>query len=142
MPGRVEEREIATRRVCEDVHPVEAEVLAERLHVGDLSVHAVGRRIGGYGGIPRTPQIEHDQPAPARQTAEIAGVGGGSHRASGQDEQRLTLALEVVGEFGSVVSGEGGHGAVLMTGRRNRQSVYAGPSVPLRRAAVRRSRGG
>lgn len=135
MPGRVEECEIATRRVREHVHPVETEALAERLHVGDLPVDAKGRRIGGDGGVTRTPRIECDQPAPARQPAEIAEAGAGTHRAAGQHEQRLSLAPEVVGEFGSVGRGEGGHGAILMTGRPE-------PAIGLRGPRARPSRSG
>ncbi|GAA1319222.1 hypothetical protein GCM10009647_050740 [Streptomyces sanglieri] len=93
VPGHVEECEVATRRMREHVHPVETEMLAQGLHVGDLTVDAVGRRIGGDGGAAGTPRIERDQPAPARQAAEIAETGGGTHRTAGQEEQRLSLAL-------------------------------------------------
>lgn len=125
MPGRVQEGEVAARRVGEQIDAFQAEVRAECLDVADLSVAAVGRRVGRDAGVAGAPQVEQDQPAVPRQPAEIAEVGGGAHRPTGQAEQRLALAPYVVGELGPVRCGEGRHDAMLTTARRSRQAVYA-----------------
>lgn len=113
VPGRVQRGQVAAGRVGEQVHTVQTQVDAECLHVVDLPVAPVRRRIGGDRGVARAAQVEQDQPPVGGEATQIAQVGGGTHRSAGQDDERVALAAQVVGEFGSVGCGEGRHGVDL-----------------------------
>lgn len=109
VPGGVQQGQIRTRRVGQQVDPVQAEVLAQRLHVGHEPVAAVGRGVLGCGGLPRPAQVQQDQLPYGGEPAEVAEVRARPHRPAGQADQGLTLPHQVVGERGGVVRGEGRH---------------------------------
>jgi hypothetical protein len=124
IPGRVEEREVTGRRVGEEIHPFQPEMRPEGLDVVDLPVAAVRRRVGRDGGIAGPPQIQQEQPTVPRQSAEVAEVGGGTHGPTGQTEQRLALARDVVGQLSPVGGGEDRHSVILITTRRSGQAFF------------------
>ncbi|MFE5096473.1 hypothetical protein ACFRCI_40725 [Streptomyces sp. NPDC056638] len=68
------------------------------LGVDDLSIAAVRGRVGGSGGVTGAPQVEHDQPAPLRQSTEITEAGTGTHGPTEVAEQRLALTHEAADE--------------------------------------------
>ena len=59
--GRVADREAAAGRVGEQLHPVQTEVLAQRLHVADLTIATIGGRVGRMPGLAGAAQVEQDQ---------------------------------------------------------------------------------
>ncbi len=113
MGGGVQGREVAARRVAEEVDPLQAEVGAERLDVADLPVAAVRAGVGGHGARPGAPGVEEDERAVGVESAEVAEVGGVAHRPARQAHQRLALPLRAVGEFGSVIRRERRHASIL-----------------------------
>lgn len=106
--------------MAEHVGLFEAEVRAERFDVLDEPVDLVRGRVLRGGGVAGAPQVEQHQLAHPGQTAEVAEVAGRPHGATGQADQRFTLAHQVVGEFGSVVRAEDRH-TVIQTGRAVRR---------------------
>lgn len=87
MQRRVQDGEDGARRVREHIDAFEAEMITERLDVGDLSIAAVRGRVGRNLGVTGAPQAEHDQPATRRLPAEIAEAGGGPHATAGRAEE-------------------------------------------------------
>jgi hypothetical protein len=58
--GRVERGEDGAGRVREQVHPVEAQMLAQRLDVTDEPVDTAGGRVHRIGGRPDPAHVRED----------------------------------------------------------------------------------
>ena len=61
MGGRVQRRQDSAGRVREQVHPVQAQVHAQRLNVIDEPVDTEGRRVRRIGRQPNTAGVHQDQ---------------------------------------------------------------------------------
>jgi hypothetical protein len=115
--GRVADREAAAGRMREQLHPVQTEVLAQRLHIADLTITAIGGGVGRMPGLAGAAQVQQDQLPVRGKTTEVAEVGAGSHRPARQADQRSggirTGADDVIGDFGPIRCGKGRHGPIL-----------------------------
>ncbi|MBB5799815.1 hypothetical protein HDA41_007779 [Streptomyces caelestis] len=125
----------------EHVHPLQAQVAAQRLDVVHEPVAAVGRRVLGRRGPACAAQIEEHQLSVGVQSAQVPEVRGGAHGSAGQHDQRLARAAYVAGEPGPVRGGEDRHGvdphALGVSGttgfcRRRVDVTRPGPRVPAR----------
>ncbi len=109
VPGGVQQGQVRPGGVRQYVDPVEAEMLAQGLHVVDEAVAAVGRGVLGHGGVPGAAQVQQDEPPTGREPAEVAQIRARPHGPAGKADERLPLPHQAVGERGRVVRGEDRH---------------------------------
>ncbi len=97
MRRGVQQGEITTRRVGEEIEPIDPKMLAQCVDVGDDLVDAPRR------------QFEHDQFLFRAEAAQVAEVSRRAQRAAGHDHQRVAVADDPACQLGSVVRSERGH---------------------------------
>ncbi len=73
-------------------------------------IAAVARRVGRDRRAAGAAQVELDQLPVPGQAAEVAQARGRAHRAAGQADQRFAVAVDVIGQLGSVEGVEDRHG--------------------------------
>lgn len=113
----------------EQVHPGQAKVFAQRLHVLDEAVTAVGGGVLGRRGPAGAALVQHDQLPVPRKAAEFAEVHRVPHRTARQADQRGSRSEHVVREVGSIVCGEDWHGGDrIMRGFKGSKQ----PAIPAR----------
>jgi hypothetical protein len=93
----------------EQIHPVEAKVLAQSFDVIDKAVAAVRGGVLRHVGLPRAPQIQHDQLPLCREASKVAQIGRSLHWPAGQADHGRAIAEYAVGELDAIVGGEGIH---------------------------------
>lgn len=82
----------------------------QRLDVVNQMIAAVGGGVCRCRGLPGAAVVHQDQPKTLGLTAEITEVRRVLHRTARQTHHRGALAEQVVGEFRSVIRGDGRHG--------------------------------
>ncbi len=108
VAGRVLRRDVRAGGVGEQVHSREPQVFAQGLDVVDQAVAAVGRGVRGYRGPAGAAQVQDDQLAVRRQSAEVAEVAGVG-RTAGDAYDWVAVSEDTVAEQGAVRCVEGGH---------------------------------